>query len=209
MNSLLKDIPVTLFDAVAASTGNSTAYALPANATQVEYQTSFGSAPASITIQIQTSLDNINWSTVSSSTSTSGETKVFNSSGIYVRARINAVSGGSGITVLLVAKEVAFTIILPSGTTTGSLAIFEDTTGKILNELPFSGVATEVLLGNGSFGTVPNLFDQNLNTTNNVIFNSARAAFKSSDGSSGVSTSIVIPAVATITVKNGIITAVV
>lgn len=97
---------ITLFDAHASSTGNSSEYSLPARAIQLTWQTSFGTAPASVTLQLQTSLDDINWSTIDTSTVTTGESRTINTSAVFCRARINAISGGTAITVKLIAKAV-------------------------------------------------------------------------------------------------------
>jgi len=93
-----------LFDAAASGTGDSTAFALPARATQITWQTSFSSAPASITVQIKTSNDGLTYTTVDSSTVVGGESKTFVTSALFIKARINAISGGSGITVSVVPK---------------------------------------------------------------------------------------------------------
>src|SRR5438445_89364 len=123
-----------LFDAVASATGNSSAFSLPARATQTTWQTSFSSAPASITVQLQTSLDNLNWNTIDTSTSTTGEDRTIATSALFVRARINAVSGGSGITVSLICKVGFIGLTTPSSVTDGSLALFDGVTGSKFKE---------------------------------------------------------------------------
>jgi len=99
---------IKLFDAAAAAISNSAERALPDLATQIQWTTLFGTAPASCTIQIQTSLDGTNWTTADSSTSVTGETRVFNSSALFVLARINAITGGAEVTVQLISKPVYF-----------------------------------------------------------------------------------------------------
>src|ERR1043165_1130109 len=92
-----------LFSAHAASTGDGTAFALPSqNALTCTWQSSFSSAPASITLQLKTSNDNSTYATVDTSTSVSSEARTFTTSARFVNARINAVSGGSGISVTIV-----------------------------------------------------------------------------------------------------------
>lgn len=71
----------------------------------VSMQTSFATTPASVTIQLQTSLDASIWTTVVSSTSTAGETiTAYNQVTKYVRANVSARSGGSGVTTQLLAN---------------------------------------------------------------------------------------------------------
>lgn len=97
--------PVVLFSAVAASTGNSTAYGIPGVTVLCTWQSSFSSSPASITLQFQTSNDNSNWNVSDSSTSITGAIQTVTTSARFLRARIDAVSGGSGITVTVVCKS--------------------------------------------------------------------------------------------------------
>src|SRR3990167_8013244 len=75
---------IKLFDAAAAAISNSVERALPDLATQIQ------------------------WTTADSSTSVTGETRVFNSSALFVRARINAITGGAEVTVQLISKPVYF-----------------------------------------------------------------------------------------------------
>jgi hypothetical protein len=113
--ALQPGVPVNLFGAATVTTGNSTAYALLPLASQCTWQSSFGSAPASITLQLQTSNNNSVYSTIDTSTSTAGEVRTINTSATQVRARINASSGGTAITVSIVCK----TGVIPTGTVIG------------------------------------------------------------------------------------------
>lgn len=117
-----------LFDAVASGTANSTVYALPVRGTLITWQTSFGSAPASITLQLQTSLDNLSWSTVDTSTSTTGEDRTINTAALFVRARINAISGGSGITVQVDCKDAG---VVTSALVDGTFLTSTDETASL------------------------------------------------------------------------------
>lgn len=130
MSSLLLGIPQKLFDAAASGTGNSLSYSLPARASQLTWQTSFGSNPASITLQLQTSLDGTIWNTIDSSTTVTGEIRTINSSAIFVRARINAISGGTLITVSVVGKQVTIGSSLLS--TLSDVSISGPTDGQVL-----------------------------------------------------------------------------
>jgi hypothetical protein len=87
------------FLARANATGNGTAFAIPqASIAYVTYCTSFGSAPASITLNIQISLDNTTYSTFDTSTSTAGECRSFFTAAKFLRGNISAVSGGTTTT---------------------------------------------------------------------------------------------------------------
>lgn len=116
---------VNSYNNVAITNGNGTTFALPANASQITWQTSFTSNPASITVQIQTSLDNVNWFSVASSSLVTGDGGTIYSSALFIRCSIIASSGGSGITCGLVAKNAPVAIV--SGTT-GNLSV----SGKVL-----------------------------------------------------------------------------
>ncbi len=103
--SLLLALPFALLDAVTNGIQNGTSFALPARSSQLTWQTIFGTAPASVTNLLQLSLDNSNWATIDTSTSTAGEIRTVQVNGGWVRARQSAVSGGSTTTVLLDAKD--------------------------------------------------------------------------------------------------------
>lgn len=99
--------PLKLFDAASSATGVSTTYALPAKIAQLTWVTSFVSSPASITVTIETSLDNTIWTTADTSTAVAGEERTIQVTEAFVRANITAISGGSGITVNVIAKTGA------------------------------------------------------------------------------------------------------
>ncbi len=119
---LLKNIPNAILNAVANGVQNSSAFALPAVATQVEWQTAFGTAPASVTILIQTSVDGVVWTTEATSTNTAGEDGDFLTSAIFIRARCSAVSGGSTTTVYIVPKQVTVDLSVTNDYTVNSPA---------------------------------------------------------------------------------------
>lgn len=103
---MMRGIPINFFDAAAAAQGNSLDYALLPRASLVTWQSSFAGAPASVTLQILTSNDGTNYSVTDSSTAVGGEIRTFQTSARFIRARINAISGGSGVTVQVVAKPI-------------------------------------------------------------------------------------------------------
>lgn len=95
-----------LLNAVVATVGAGTAFGVPAIAAQTTWQTVFGTAPTSCTIQLQISMDNTNWSTVDTSTSTTGEARTVQFNAPLVRANINAIVGGTTVTVLADSRDL-------------------------------------------------------------------------------------------------------
>jgi hypothetical protein len=76
----------------------------PENGRTLRWQTSFTSAPTSINVALQTALSDVDaqYQTIDSSTVTAGEARSV--SGVranFVRAKVTAISGGSGVTVQL------------------------------------------------------------------------------------------------------------
>lgn len=76
----------------------------PENGRTLRWQTSYTSAPTSINVALQTALSDVDaqYQTIDSSTVTAGEARSV--SGVranFVRAKVTAISGGSGVTVQL------------------------------------------------------------------------------------------------------------
>jgi hypothetical protein len=102
LNVLSRSLPVKLLDAVANGAQTSTVYAMPARASALQWQTLFGTAPASVNIVLEMSLDGTNWDVMDTSTSVNGEMRTFSSIGSkQVRVRVTAVVGGSTTTVIV------------------------------------------------------------------------------------------------------------
>lgn len=99
------NVPYYLLNAAAAAQANGDAVALPANATMLTWQTIFGTEPASTTMQLLGSEDNVNWSVVDSSTVVGGAIRTITTALPYIKARIEAISGGAEVSVLLNAKN--------------------------------------------------------------------------------------------------------
>ena len=98
-------LAVKTFDAAAATQSDGTAFAVPARAGALTWQTYFGTNPASITINLQYSTDNEHWDTIDSSTVIGGEVRTFAGLGGapgFVRGNISAISGGDDVTMTLV-----------------------------------------------------------------------------------------------------------
>lgn len=93
---ILHGIPVKPFDNRANATGVSNTFALPALAGSLVWQTFFGTAPASVTIDLEFSLDGVHWDAVDSTTVTAGEVRTFATvGGGFVRANCTAITGGT------------------------------------------------------------------------------------------------------------------
>ena len=135
---------VAILDAVANGIQNSDTFALPARATSVDWQTVFGTAPASVTVLIQTSNDNSNWDTVATTTATAGAGGNIVTAALFIRARESAVSGGTTTTVYLTCKTVTVDQTVETNNPAGSDgqvqfndngsfgAIDEGTSGQVL-----------------------------------------------------------------------------
>ncbi|MGH9758380.1 MAG: hypothetical protein ACRD4M_11640, partial [Candidatus Acidiferrales bacterium] len=76
----------------------------PENGRTLRWQISYTSAPASINVALQTAMSDVDaqYQTIDNSTATAGEARSV--SGVranFVRAKVTAISGGSGVTVQL------------------------------------------------------------------------------------------------------------
>jgi len=74
----------------------------PENGRTIRWQTLFGTAPTSINIALQTAMSDVDaqYATIDSSTATTGEARTV--TGVrakFIRAKVTAISGGSGVTV--------------------------------------------------------------------------------------------------------------
>lgn len=101
VTSMLIAKTLTLFDAFALAQGNSSSFALPARTVVLTWQTVLAVAPGAITVLLQVSMDNLNWTTIDTSTSTAGEVRTVSAptSASFIRARISALTIGSGTTL--------------------------------------------------------------------------------------------------------------
>jgi len=103
MKSILKGMPVKTFDLHAASTGLGTAFALPSTAVALQWQTFFDSAPGAISIELQFSLDNVNWDAVDVSSAVAGEIRTFACTGAkFVRGNIASITAGGATQVSMI-----------------------------------------------------------------------------------------------------------
>lgn len=98
-------VPLNLLDNVAIGVQNGATFALPVKLGGLSWQTTFGSAPGGITVNLQMSNDGVNWQTIDTSTATAGELRQIPSVvALFIRATISASAGGTTVTVTLVYK---------------------------------------------------------------------------------------------------------
>lgn len=74
----------------------------PENGRTVHWQTIFGTSPTSVSIVLQTAMSDSDaqYATIDTSTATGGEARtVTGVRGNFLRAKVSAISGGSGVTV--------------------------------------------------------------------------------------------------------------
>ena len=72
----------------------------------VRWQTIFGSAPSAISVTLQAALDDVDahYQTIDTSTNTAGEARTVTAvNAKFVRAKITSITGGSGITIQVLA----------------------------------------------------------------------------------------------------------
>jgi hypothetical protein len=74
----------------------------PSNGRTISWQTIYGTAPTSVSISLQTAMNDVpaQYATIDTSTATAGEARTVSGvRGNFIRATVNAISGGSGVTV--------------------------------------------------------------------------------------------------------------
>jgi hypothetical protein len=74
----------------------------PENGRTIRWQTIYGTAPSSVSVALQTAMSDANaqYATIDTSTATAGEARtVTGVRGNFIRVIVNAISGGSGVTV--------------------------------------------------------------------------------------------------------------
>lgn len=106
MNGMNLGVTVKSFDNVAAPANDSagTAFALPDRFNVLTWRTKFGVNPASLTIKLQTSNDNVDWYDLDTTTAVAGEMRsIYGAYAKFVRGYHTVRVGGSGITVEILA----------------------------------------------------------------------------------------------------------
>lgn len=74
----------------------------PENGRTIRWQTIYGTAPSSVSVILQTAMKDVDtqYTTVDTSTATAGEARTISGvRGNFIRAKVSAISGGSGVTV--------------------------------------------------------------------------------------------------------------
>ena len=74
----------------------------PENGRTIRWQTLFGTAPTSVSIILQTAMNDVDaqYATIDTSTVTAGEARTVSGvRGNFIRAKVSAITGGSGVTV--------------------------------------------------------------------------------------------------------------
>jgi hypothetical protein len=74
----------------------------PENGRTIRWQTLYGTAPTSVSVLLQTAMNDVDaqYATIDTSSATAGEARtVTGVRGNFIRAKISAISGGSGVTV--------------------------------------------------------------------------------------------------------------
>jgi hypothetical protein len=91
---------------------NGTSYAIPAQDTSaITWTVKFATAPSAVSIILQGSLNNSDWYTLDTSTSTAGEIRVVATSAVFIRARISSKTGGGNTTVQIVLKDGSVAVL--------------------------------------------------------------------------------------------------
>lgn len=108
-NSIYPGDVALAFNAEAPSAGQaSQQFALPnysgfpENGRTIRWQTIFGTAPSSVSISLQTAMNDVSsqYATIDTSTAAGGESRTISGvRGNFIRAVVTAISGGSGVTV--------------------------------------------------------------------------------------------------------------
>lgn len=108
-NSIYPGDVALAFDAEAPAAGQaSQQFALPnysgfpENGRTIRWQTIYGTAPTSVSVALQTAMSDADaqYATIDASTATAGEARtVTGVRGNFIRAKVTAISGGSGVTV--------------------------------------------------------------------------------------------------------------
>lgn len=114
-------IPQNSFTLATVTPSTGTFYALPQSSSlTITWTITYSGAPASITVLLEGSLDNSNWFTIDTSTNTSGEGRTVSPlAWRFIRARISASSGGTGITVSINVLRFSPNLVNPVSITNG------------------------------------------------------------------------------------------
>lgn len=129
VNSIPTGTPVLSFSGAATTVADGIKFAVPGQrGIIITWQTSFLVAPASITVNLQGSLDNISYFTLDTSTVVGGAIRYLGpTSPKFVRCSISASSGGSGFTCSINIHTFNNTTLASGGTLTTPLSFADGT----------------------------------------------------------------------------------
>lgn len=103
--SLQLGVVETPLNLASTATTVSTTYALPARVVSLAWQYLFTTNPSALTLNLQLSLDGVNWNTVDSTTITTGQLRIVTGvAAAFVRINQGAITGGAQFTAMLLAK---------------------------------------------------------------------------------------------------------
>ena len=161
-----------------------TVYAIPTQANQLTWIISFGTQPASHSTILELSNDNVIWATADTSTNVLGESRNIFTAARFVRATESARSGGSAITISVIAKQGATSnissgVVFPALFNIGDILVANST--STLTNLP-TGITGYWL---GSNGTTPGW--TNAINTSGTIATSGTVSGLSITGTNGIS----------------------
>lgn len=101
VNSINVGTPALSYSAATIVVGNGTTFAVPGRiATITTWQSSFTTAPTSLTLLLQGSLDNVSWFTLDTSTVVTGSLRTIGPNAVkFVRCRVDILTVGPGLGV--------------------------------------------------------------------------------------------------------------
>jgi hypothetical protein len=105
---ILKDIPFATFNGASLTASNGLIAALPARAVYLAWQVTYTGSPNPVSVVLEVSIDGTNFVTLDSSTTITGDVKTIAAptAALFVRGRVVSVTGGTLITMNIVAKSV-------------------------------------------------------------------------------------------------------
>lgn len=105
MIALQIGVPETVYAAASTTGTTSQAYAMPARLCNLTWQYFFTTNPTAITFNVQASNDGVNFSTVDSTTITTGQVRTITGlAANFIRINQGAITGGALQSVIVTAK---------------------------------------------------------------------------------------------------------
>lgn len=188
MPQLLQNaVAFNILDNVNIGVQNGATFALPVKPGAFTWQTVFGSVPGSVTVNIQVSIDGINFTTVDTSTQVNGEVRQIPAlTAPFVRATISASAGGTTATVIAYYKGRTLEGVPQFGTLLYTNVKQNGNVGAGLTTNWQFDLPANTLANNGDSFTVETLSQSAANATNKLTAISTTAQVIASE--SGVPT---------------------